>query len=177
MAIGVLVATDRIDTEAIEGLAFLGELGLDGSIRPVRGALPMADAVGDRTVVVAPENAGEATLLGRQVRPVATLGRLVECLLGAEPWPAGPRLRRGAPTSDGVDLRDVRGQQIGKLALPIAAAGGHHLLMVGPPGAGKTMLAKRLPGLLPELDMAAALEVCRVHSAACLLYTSDAADE
>ena len=166
MAVGVLVADGRIDTEAIEGLAFFGELGLDGSIRPVRGALPMTDAVGDAAVVVAPENASEATLLGRQVRPVATLGRLIECLLGEAPWPDGPSLDQKEPADDDVDLRDIRGQHIGKLALSIAAAGGHHLLMVGPPGAGKTMLAKRLPGLLPLLDVAAALEVCRVHSAA-----------
>ncbi len=166
MAIGVLVADGRIGPEAVEGLAFLGELGLDGSIRPVRGALPMADAVGEHAIVVAPQNAGEATLLGRQVRPVATLGRLVECLLGEAPWPDGPQMEPHEPCEPMLDLRDIRGQHIGKLALTISAAGGHHLLMVGPPGAGKTMLAKRLPGLLPALDMASALEVCRVHSAA-----------
>lgn len=172
MAVGVLAAIGRIDPEIVENLAFLGELGLDGSIRPVRGALPMADAVGDRTVVVSPDNAAEASLLGRSVRPVATLGRLIECLLGEAPWPDGPDPVVPNSPQTCLDLRDIRGQQIGKLALSLCAAGGHHLLMVGPPGAGKTMLAKRLSGLLPPLDSAAALEVCRVHSAAGALDTT-----
>lgn len=166
MAVGVLVADGRLNSDCIENLAFLGELGLDGSIRPVRGALPMADAVGEKTIVVAPQNAAEASLLGREVRPVSTLGRLIECLAGKAPWPESVEPIEPAAPERFVDLRDIRGQQIGKLALTLCAAGGHHMLMVGPPGAGKTMLAKRLPGLLPPLDTSSALEVCRVHSAA-----------
>ena len=172
MAIGILVAIGRIEPVAIEGLAFFGELGLDGSVRPVRGALPLTDAVPEQAIVVAPENAAEVALLGRTVHPVATLGRVLDCLAGEARWPDAPQERPLVPEAHAIDLRDIRGQQIGKIALALAATGGHPLLMVGPPGAGKTMLAKRLPGLLPPLDESAALEVSRVHSAAGVIDVS-----
>jgi magnesium chelatase family protein len=151
----------------VEGLAFLGELGLDGSVRPVNGTLCLTEALGERAVVLPRASAPEARLVGdRTVHPVETLGEVVACLRGHRPWPDDPVSPPPAPTPTVPDLADVRGQPVGRFALEVAAAGAHHLLLLGPPGAGKTMLAARLPGLLPPLDDRAALETTRVHSAA-----------
>ena len=166
IAVGILAAIGRIESSELDELAFLGELGLDGSIRPLRGALPMGDAVKANTLVASAANTAELRLLDLAIRPVATLGRLIACFDGEEAWPDPPDVQPPSMTRSELDIRDIRGQHTGKLALSIAAAGGHHLLMVGPPGAGKTMLAKRLPGLLPELAETAALEVTRIHSTA-----------
>ncbi len=166
IAIGILAAVGRIDSELLDTVGFLGELGLDGSIRPVRGALPMGDVVKTETVVAAMGNAAEMSLLDCDVRSVGTLGRLLGCLTENDSWPDTPEPTPPVSRPRPYDLRDIRGQQMGKLALAVAATGGHHLLMVGPPGAGKTMLAKRLAGLLPPLTNAEALDVTRIHSAA-----------
>jgi magnesium chelatase family protein len=118
--------------------------------------------------VVVPAGCGaEAALVGRhRVREVATLGELLAALQGEAPWPDPPRDERAILPPLDPDLADVRGQAVARLALEVAAAGGHHLLLAGPPGAGKTVLARRLPGLLPDLGRCEALEATRVHSAA-----------
>jgi magnesium chelatase family protein len=167
IAIALLAADSQLDPTLIAGVSFLGELGLDGSLRRVSGTLPLVDAVRDSAVAVPLAAATEAAVLGRhRILPAATLRGLVACLRGEEAWPTPPPPRPAPAPPAGPDLADVRGQPVGRLAVEIAAAGGHHLLLIGPPGAGKTMLATRLPGLLPPLDGVAALEVTRIHSAA-----------
>lgn len=167
VAVALLVADGQLSVDRIADLAFLGELGLDGGVRAVPGVLPLVDALGRGTVVVPSACAGEAALVARhRVRPAQTLRGVVAVLRGDEPWPPNPPLPPPMVTPAAPDLADVRGQAMGRMAVEVAAAGGHHLLLMGPPGAGKTMLAERLPGVLPELTPSEALEVTRVHSAA-----------
>lgn len=167
IAVGFLVATNTVPPEAAHGLAFLGELGLDGSIRRVNGIVALVDALGTDAVVVPRECTAEAALVGRhRVRGVSSLAELVAVLQGVDPWP-DTTIPTGPPTPyRGPDLAAVRGQRVGRWALEVAAAGGHHLLLIGPPGSGKTMLATRLPGILPPLEPHEALETTRIHSAA-----------
>ena len=168
IAIGLLVATEELDAEAVAGCAFLGELGLDGSLRRVPGIVPMVGALDARVVVVPVDCVAEAAVVGRlRVRTAGRLSELVACLRGLEPWPDPPRptMTAGLPVRR-PDLADVRGQPVGRTALEISAAGGHHLLLSGPPGAGKTMLARRLPGLLPPLEGDDALVATTIRSAA-----------
>jgi magnesium chelatase family protein len=167
IAVGVLVASDAVPAEAVEGLAFVGELGLDGSVRAVPGVAPMVGALDAVDAVVPVDNQREARVaaLGT-LRPVAHLRELVPALLGEAPWPDPPGVGGDEPVRAAPDLAEVHGQATARRTLEIAAAGGHHLLFVGPPGSGKSMLASRLPGLLPALDRDAALEATMVHSAA-----------
>ena len=169
LAAAVLAAAGTVRRRAVDQLVLLGELGLDGSVRAIRGVLPAvlaAARAGHGQVVVPLANAAEAALVERvEVLAVGTLAELVEHLRGAAvlvPYQRGPLL--GQPSLP--DLADVVGQAAGRRAVEIAAAGGHHLFLTGPPGAGKTMLAERLPGLLPPLDEQAALEVTAIHSIA-----------
>lgn len=170
IAVGLLVASGVLDAEVVAGAAFIAELGLDGSLRPVVGTLAMACALDADWVVVAPASAAEAGAAGRRVRTAANIAELVACLQGEQEWSAAECPSTGEPGPPrGPDLADVRGQPVGRAAVEVAAAGGHPLLLVGPPGSGKTMLASRVAGLLPELDSELAVEVTKVHSAAGLL--------
>lgn len=171
MACAVLAADRIVPREAVQGRLLIGELGLDGSVRPVRGVLPAvltAVRAGHRRVVVPSANGAEAALVpGAEVVGVRDLATLVAMLRGeleVEPWPPGHDPPDTGPPA--LDLMDVAGQAAGRTAIEVAAAGGHHLLMVGPPGCGKTMLAKRMPGILPPLDREHALEVTAIHSVA-----------
>ncbi|HET9075554.1 MAG TPA: YifB family Mg chelatase-like AAA ATPase [Acidimicrobiales bacterium] len=167
IAIALLAADGQLPAPACSGRAFIGELGLDGSLRRVPGVLPLVDSLRRPEVVLPPPCAAEVGLLGgTRARCAATLGTVVQALIGARPWDDPPRLAPPPADPARPDLADVRGQPLGRLAVEVAAAGGHHLLMVGPPGAGKTMLAERLVGLLPDLTAAEAVEVARIHSAA-----------
>jgi magnesium chelatase family protein len=171
IAVAVLVATGQIPAEVVEGRAFVGELGLDGSLRHVPGMLSLVDAIDELEVVVPPASVPEAEVVGhRVVRCAPTLARLVETLVEGAPWPPLPDPPPTPPSPPPADLSEVRGHPLGRQAIEIAAAGGHHLLMTGPPGAGKTMLAQRLPGILPPLDDATAFETTRIHSAAGLPF-------
>lgn len=177
MAVAVLAASGAIPADAARACVFLGELGLDGAVRPIRGVLPAvltAVEAGQARVVVADANACEAMLVpGAEVWGVGSLGETIEALRrGTPPRPAAPRTPTMAPLGDGsarLDLADVLGQPTGRRAVEVAAAGGHHLFLLGDPGTGKTMLAARLPGLLPDLEHREALEVTAIHSVAGLL--------
>ncbi|MFY1598745.1 YifB family Mg chelatase-like AAA ATPase [Micromonospora sp. WMMD737] len=172
IAAALLGGSGELPLLPLEHVVVLGELGLDGTVRPVRGVLPMVAAAaraGVGKVIVPAGNAAEAAVVpGVRVRAVDTLHRLVSFVRDGspliEPEPDGP-----SPAGGGPDLAEVAGQGLGRRALEVAAAGGHHLALVGPPGAGKTMLAERLPSILPELDDEAALEVTALHSIAGLL--------
>jgi len=173
IAVAVLTAAGQVPQRVVEEVVHVGELGLDGAVRPVRGVLPLvlaAAADGVRHVVVPVANAHEARLVGGvRVHPVAHLAELIDryqvLAHGCVPPPVeeAPQPVDAAAARD-PNLSDVLGQAEARLALEIAAAGAHHLYLVGPPGAGKSMLAERLPGLLPELDDAQALEVAAIGS-------------
>jgi magnesium chelatase family protein len=176
IALAVLAASRQVPPEALGGHAAVGELALDGRLRPVGGILAAAEGArqaGLSYLLCAAESAAEAALAGVEPVPVHHLAEAVAYLRGEwQPPPPDPLVlaSNGNGSEPGVpDLADVRGQERARRALELAAAGGHNLLLGGPPGTGKTMLARRLPGILPRLPPDEALEVTRIHSVAGLL--------
>src|SRR5262249_30461844 len=173
IALGILAAQGIVERRHIADLVLLGELSLDGSIHATRGVLPIAAAAkreGVVGIILPSSNASEAAIVsGLDVFPVASLTEAVKALNQPSP-PVLPPVQIPRPSAhDGADLSEVRGQLLARRALQIAAAGRHNLLLIGPPGAGKTMMARRLPGILPPLTFDEALEATAVHSVAGLV--------
>lgn len=177
IALGLLMATGQCLTDVADSAAVVGELGLDGVVRPVNGVLPMAlgvAAAGLPRMVVPKANAKEAAVVdGLDVYAPETLFdavRLLETEFLAEPVRVSPEDLATDQPAYAVDFADVRGQELAKRALEVAVAGGHHMLMIGPPGVGKTMLAQRVPTIMPPMSLREALEVTKIYSVAGLMH-------
>lgn len=169
IALVYLSAQGDLSSETLEGRLFCGELGLDGTVRPIRGGLAIADLAaqqGARELLLPAANAGEAAALGKvPIIPVRSLAEAIDHLVGrCSIAPASAASESVSVVAGALELSEVRGQLGAKRALEVSAAGGHNLLFIGPPGSGKTMLARRLPGILPPLNLAEAIAVTKIYS-------------
>jgi magnesium chelatase family protein len=176
IALGILIATGQLESSSLDDTVVVGELALDGSLRPVRGILPIAHHLAQRGIgrmIVPNANAGEAALVDElEAIPVDSLKNCVLHLRGElprQPYHVDHEALLEEGSENSPDMSDVRGQENVKRAMEVAAAGGHNLIMVGPPGAGKTMIAKRIPSILPPMSFDEALETTKIHSVANVL--------
>ena len=181
MAIGILAATDTVQKEKLNDYFVLGELSLDGQVKPVKGTLPIAVAARDagfRGILLPKENSREAAVVkGVEVLPVNTLSECVEFLNGSlhiDPVEVDLDEIFRTKSNYPVDFNDVKGQEHVKRCLEVAAAGGHNVIMIGPPGSGKTMLAKCLPTILPDMNFEESIETTKIHSVVGLILSDSA---